>query len=89
MKTFVQLSPSAQAILLHLREANVRAGEEIPVTMIVSAMALRKGVRIRDCVRGVDECVTAQWLEKLSSVKPAPDRIALTTDGAGMLLYLP
>ena len=89
METFLQLSPVAQAVLLHFRDTNARAGDDIPVTSIVSAISLRKGFRIRETVNGIDECVSAQWVRKVRGPSGQPDRIALTTEGFGMLLFMP
>ena len=89
MKTFQQLSPVGQAVLRHLKDVDARAGDDIALTSIVSALSLRKGIRIRDTVHGVDECTRAGWTEKLQGPATAPDRITLTTAGFGMLLFMP
>ena len=85
MKTFLQLSPHAQDVVLHLKYQKARAGDELPVSSVLLASS-KRGVRIKDTLSAVDECVTAGWMVKRLG---SPDRICLTPDGFGMLLFMP
>lgn len=85
MKTFLHLSPHAQDVILHLKYLRAQAGDELAITSILLA-STKRGLRIGSTLAAVDECIAAGWMEKRPG---SPDRICLTTDGFGMLAFMP
>jgi len=88
MDKFVDLSPAAQALLLHLKEIGAQSGEDILLSTLVAALS-RQGFGIRETIAAATACVRGGWLTRSPITRTEPDRVALTHDGAGMLLFMP
>lgn len=85
MKTFLQLSPEARDIVLHLKSRKAEPGIELAITSLLLE-GTQRGRRIRQTLAAIDECVEAGWIDRQLG---APDRVCLTPDGLGMLLFMP
>jgi|GEM_PF-5312667 len=85
MKTFLQLSPLAQNVVLQMKYEKAGAGHEVSVTSILLA-ASRRHLRIREVLGAIGECVEAGWMEAHSG---SPDRVCLTSEGFTMLALMP
>jgi len=88
MDRFVDLSPAAQALLLYLREIEAQAGEDVLLSTLAAGLS-RGGFGIRETIAAATACVRGGWLTRSPISKTQPDRVALTHDGASMLLFMP
>lgn len=88
MDKFLDLSPAAQALLRHLKDVEAQAGEEILLSALAAALS-RRGFGIRETIAAAGACARGGWLIRTPITKTQPDRVALTHDGAGMLLFMP